>query len=293
MKKAVQFALSLLIFSIIISMTMPTDAFAGKKGFYAGIDVGHVKNQLTKRDFVRLLIDGDIALDYPKFIEIVSGIYPGIDDLTAVPSWDELEGTFYDLFKSPDNTGYAIRAHFGYNWKEFVGFEGALFLNSEVTIESDNDEVAAFLRAFNASVACPSSSSGTPDNSCLRFKAKAYVRGFDLLAKIELPAGPFSFYGKAGASYTILEAEGKFSLTNFELGSVDSYPYLEAKVKNDVYDIRKVIAAGVAFRASNELVVNLAYYHYGASGYQPAFDSIMLSMTVEAGGFQQCGDVLC
>lgn len=290
MKRALKLT-SLFCFTMSLFLSQ---ASAIETGFYGGVDVGIARSDFSQRDFVRLLIDEDVAKDYPLFDATLRGFFDGVDS-NIVPD-DLAESVLFDLLEDPDNNGYAFRLYVGYIWKKFLGVELAGFINSDVEVRTVNAPDGAFL----SSIGLPQDlgAVGLHDDSlcktsaspCFKFNAEAQTRGMEILGKVNLPLEPFMVYAKGGVAYTVLDVEGRLQLINLP-SPIPSV--VEAKVKNDMYDLRPVYVAGIAYRASSELIVDLAYHHYEKSGYQPRLDMYLFSITIEFSGTNTCGDVLC
>lgn len=324
-----------------LSVVFAPVASASKTGFYGGLGVGAATIEFNTKDFVDQFVHGG-KVDIGRYKELVyfavsefnknnspsTLVLPDIpDDVISIKIGDQ--STIFDtneikniidnqlgstafqqtLFSNPDKNNYVMRAFGGYQVNRFFGIELGGFVTSTVTFNSP-DIVTCF-----DTVLCqknPPPKSPSPEYlTHFSFTDETTLSGVELLATASLPLDPFFAYVKAGIAYVDMRSESKLKLTGKLNDNKSVLTDIDFTVKDDDHSGRgrPVMAAGIAYRVTNDIVVDLSYQRYNFKsnknkkssnslfkdedlGNQPTMGQFLLNVSVQF-GTDKCGDLNC
>lgn len=324
-----------------LGMLFTTSASAHKEGYYGGMGTGRVSIDFDVKKFFDEFVDGT-KVDLGQYYSLVNqfadkeglcvGIIcnPGLSDIKAQIKTITIDNKsepvitdFFDKFDDdnkeaeeilkrsfddPGSTNYVLRVFGGYNFKKFFGIELAGFATTTLTTQSKDISVN-----YNP----PGTAAGKYLISTqVDLKNDTTLLGVELLGTLTLPLDPFYVYAKAGVAYVNMLSETKLTITGKvrTIGSnttdepqdEDKEVFSEKKELNNGR-VRPVMAAGIAYRASKDVYLDLSYQRYNFSnskssssngflnqnlGGQPSLNFVLLSIVV---GFSEtkCGDLNC
>lgn len=229
------------------------------------------------------------------------------------------------VFEDPGTNNYVIRIFGGYNFNKFFGFEAGGFATTTLTTKTK--DISVNYPTPVAPTTIPPTLSPPAGKYLISTQvdltSDTTLAGLELLGTLSLPLDPFYAYAKAGVAYVSMMTETRLKITGKvrDVGSSTTTTTSGTAPKDEDIDvfsdkdnsslrrIRPVLAAGIGFRPSRNVTLDLSYQRYNFSndknssnsngflsnkslGNQPTLSNIFLSIVYEFTE-EKCGDLNC